>query len=590
YLFEIGMRSAVTEALLANGALQGVLILAAAQPQAFTMAHRDILSEIANQLAVAMQTARLREQLQGYIRGLEQEVAERERAQEALQASEARYRDLIENASDIIYTHDLNGDFLSLNAAGEHLIGYFREEVRGLNIAHVVAADHLETARAAMAQQLRGEAPQLHEVELVTKAGRQLPVELSTRLIYEGSTAVGVQGIARDVTARKQAEEALAFKTAVLETQQETSPDGILVVGEHGSLISFNERFRAMWDIPPAIMALRDDEQALQSVLDKVVDPEGFLARVRFLAANREQTSHEEIHLCDGRVLDRYSAPMFGTDGKYYGRVWYVRDVTDRVRAQAAISELNAELEQRVRERTAQLEAANQELQAFSYSVSHDLRAPLRHIEGFSQALREEHGAQLDAEARDYLDRIQLAVRRMGQLIRDLLSLSQVTLRDMAPEVVQLGTLALEIGSALESEALQRQVEFVVAPDLAARGDARLLRIALENLLGNAWKYTSRQPTARIEFGATEHGDGVAYFVRDNGTGFDMEHAKKLFQPFERLHRSEQFEGTGIGLAIVQRIIHRHGGHIWAESAPGQGATFYFTLDGSAASSALRAG
>jgi len=253
-------------------------------------------------------------------------------------------------------------------------------------------------------------------------------------------------------------------------------------------------------------------------------------------------------------------------------------EVAERKRAEDEARALNTHLERRVRERTAELEVTNQELEAFNVSVSHDLYAPLRSIDGFSEALLEEYGDRLDDQGHDYLRRIRAAALRMTQLIDDLMSLSRVARSDMEREVVDLSRLARTIAAELQRTQPDRQVMFRIASKLCAQGDARLLRVAVENLLGNTWKFTSKQPRATIEVGVTEAQGQPTYFVRDNGTGFDMTYVGRLFSPFNRLHSAAEFAGSGIGLATVQRIIHRHGGRIWAEGAVGQGATFYFTL------------
>jgi light-regulated signal transduction histidine kinase (bacteriophytochrome) len=242
------------------------------------------------------------------------------------------------------------------------------------------------------------------------------------------------------------------------------------------------------------------------------------------------------------------------------------------------LRKLTEELEQRVIARTAQLDAANKELESFSYSVSHDLRAPLRSIDGFSQALLEDYPDKLDETGKGYLNRVRGASQRMAQLIDDLLEMSRLTRKEMKRESVDLTAMAQKIAAELKESQPERKVEFIIQEGLAANGDARLLDAVLENLLDNAWKFTGKHPQARIEFGTTQHEGKPAFYVRDDGVGFDMTYADKLFASFQRLHAPTEFSGTGVGLATVQRIIHRHGGRVWAEAEVEKGATFYFTL------------
>ena len=301
-----------------------------------------------------------------------------------------------------------------------------------------------------------------------------------------------------------------------------------------------------------------------------------------------ETASYRRLHtFADGRQrnLEVTVLPQFDADGTVCGCYTFGVDITERVRAEAALRaskeqlrQLNAELERRVLERTQQLEAANRELTAFSYSVSHDLRAPLRSIDGFSRLLETEHADKLNAGGRDYLQRIRRASQRLGELIEDLLQLTQLTRGGVRRERVDLSRMAAHILADLRAAAPEREVETIIEEGVFAEGDARLLQVALENLLGNAWKFTSRNAHASIRFG-TVAGDGVTeIYVRDNGAGFDPKYAGRLFGAFQRLHTEQEFAGSGIGLATVQRVVHAHGGAIRAEAQPGAGASFYFTV------------
>jgi PAS domain S-box-containing protein len=312
-----------------------------------------------------------------------------------------------------------------------------------------------------------------------------------------------------------------------------------------------------------AIVGLTDHDLFPPEIADE------FRANDRQAAQSGGPVQVEEVAPGDDglRTYITVKFPLLDSAGRAYAVGGISTDITDRKRA-----------EEQVLHRTAELEASTKELDAFAYSVSHDLRAPLRALHGFSQILLEDYESRLDDDGRQYLQRIQANVAHMGQLIDDLLRLSHVTRTDLNRERTDIGALAGEIIARLREADPQRHVEVTIADDLVATCDSQLMRVALDNLLSNAWKFTSKREHAIIDVGAVcDHGTEM-FFVRDNGAGFDMRYASKLFDPFQRLHTMDEFEGTGIGLAIVNRIVTRHGGQIWAESEPGNGATFFFAF------------
>jgi PAS domain S-box-containing protein len=274
------------------------------------------------------------------------------------------------------------------------------------------------------------------------------------------------------------------------------------------------------------------------------------------------------------------TSPIHDEQGRYIGALATITDVTERRESEEQVRKLNEQLEYRIAERTAQLEFSNRELEAFAYSVAHDLRAPLRSIASFSDALTEDCASNLDKVGLDYLRRIRGGAERMAELIDGILALSRVNRTALSPSRCDLSAMARAVTEQLQSLQPERKVRCSIQEGLVERGDPQLLRSVLENLLGNAWKFTRERPEAEVEFGARqEPGGGHTYFVRDNGAGFNMEYRDKLFGVFQRLHTQREFEGTGVGLATVQRIVRRHGGRIWGEGHPGLGACFSFTLN-----------
>jgi PAS domain S-box-containing protein len=379
------------------------------------------------------------------------------------------------------------------------------------------------------------------------------------------------------MTDNNQGEKALRDDKARLTGIIDSAADAIITVDDGERILLFNRAAEKMFRCPA--------NEALGQPLDRFV-PECVLPtsspQIHVLGWTGLQTRAPAdvaaaLRTAGGEFPVEASISQFESDGRKFYTV-ILRDITERRRAEEEALRLSKELEQRVAERTAQLQAANRELEVFSYSVSHDLRAPLRHISGFSQALLEDYEDKLDEEGRLYLQALRKASQEMAQLIDGMLQLSRVTRGEMRHETVNLSELAHATVASLQEEAAGRNVTISIEEGLASHGDKRLLQIMLDHLLGNAWKFTSKLRQAEVVFGREQRDGQHLFFVRDNGVGFDMAYAGKLFSAFQRLHSAEEFEGTGIGLATVQRIINRHGGRVWAESAVGDGATLYFTL------------
>lgn len=422
---------------------------------------------------------------------------------------------------------------------------------------------------------LRGEIPE--DVELyVTSPGSPAGkwLKMRARPLFDGAKRpFGVVTVLRDVTEQKRAENALRENEEKFRSFVEATNEWIWSIDSQGKLTYSNPAASAILGYEPGELIGKPIESLLHEE-----DRRRFEYRLRQCVAQKRCWAGVVLRWNQSNGSSRYTesnaVPILGSNGQVIGMRGADRDITERRATEMHIEHLNHQLEQRV----AQLNAANKELEAFSYSVSHDLRAPLRSIDGFSQALLEDYGDQLDRVGRDYLQRVRAASQRMAQLIDDLLQLSRVARNELSQQSVDLTALAKTVGAELAARHQNRAVEFVVAPNLTAYADLQLLRIVMENLLDNAWKFTRINPAARVEVGAADYKGDHTYFVRDNGVGFDMEYAGKLFGAFQRLHAATEFEGTGIGLATVQRIINRHGGQIEAEAVIGQGATFYFTL------------
>ena len=386
-------------------------------------------------------------------------------------------------------------------------------------------------------------------------------------------TASGI--VHRDIAERKRAEETLKRLAAIVES----SDDAIVSKSLDGIIQSWNRGAERLYGYPTqeavgqsvAILTLPGGKDEIRDILTRVVKGE----RVERYETRRMRKDGQQID------VSLTASPVKDSSGQVVSVSTIARDITDRRRAKEEIQKLNERLEERVAERTAALEAANKELEAFTYSVSHDLRAPLRHIDGFSKLLVERHRAELSPDAQEYVVMIRDSALQMGMLIDDLLNLARVGRMQLRMQVTGLNSLVEEVRGVLNRENADRLIKWKVATLPFVECDPALMKQVFANLLSNAVKFSRPRKPAVIEVGVTDQDGARAVFVRDNGVGFSMKYAHKLFGVFQRLHRSEDFEGTGVGLAIVQRIIHKHGGRVWAQAELDKGATFYFTVGSS---------
>ena len=453
------------------------------------------------------------------------------------------------------------------NHAFETLTGRKAHDVLGKKLDILFPDDSKEASMGYIRKAASGERWEVVEIPILRLDGEVRTVLWNSANIYDsnGKTAVATIAQGQDITERKRAEEALRSSLDYLDNLFNYANAPIIVWNPRFEITRFNHAFEQLTG--------RRAEEVLGKGLDILFPDnsrETSMNYIRKTVAERWEVKEISILRTDGsvRTVLWNSATLYASDGKTpTATIAQGQDITERKKAEEQLKQSNTELE-----------ASNKELEAFSYSVSHDLRAPLRSMEGFSSALIEDYAEKLDEQGKKYLRHVQESSELMGHLIDDLLKLSRVTRSEMNYEEVNLSELVKKIAAELAAAEPGRKIELKIAPNITANGDRNLLRLALNNLLGNAWKFSSKVASPRIEMGITERNGKRAYFIRDNGAGFDMAYVDKLFKPFQRLHAASMFPGTGIGLATVQRIVRRHGGEVWAESKPGEGATFYFML------------
>ncbi|MFZ5659267.1 MAG: PAS domain S-box protein [Pseudomonadota bacterium] len=531
-----------------------------------------LAEELARRGALAVDNALLYREARLAEASLRESQASQQASEELLRISEERYRSLVQATSQAVWLANGGGEVIADNAFWRELTGQAEGQMLGWGWEEAVhprdrdrvVREWLESviAKSAFQSELRVHGP---------AGDRHVAVRAVPVCDRYGSVREYV-GTLSDITERKQAEEALQASEARFRATFNQAAVGMALATASGELLQVNQRLCEITGYACG--------ELLQRTFRDITHPDDL--ETELALRRRLLTGEIPVYDLEKRYIRR-NGQLFWVNatvslvrtetGAPAYTIAVIQDITERRRAEAAVQRLNAELERRVAERTAELEA-------FSYSVSHDLRAPLRAIDGFSLVLLEDYGEALDAAGREHLTRVRRASQRMSGIIDAMLNLARLSRDALRREPLDLSARARDIAERLCQSEPARPVAFDIAGGLTATGDPRLLGAVLENLLGNAWKFTRKQADARIEFGAFAQDGQTVYFVRDNGAGFDMAYADKLFGAFQRLHSPGEFEGHGIGLATVARIIARHGGRIWAEGAVGRGATFYFTLGG----------
>lgn len=545
--------------------------------------------------------------------GVTHDITERRNAEDNLRRKEQLYQTLIENAPDGVAIIDLEGKFVFVSPSARKMFGYGNEDTDLINPAEATHPEDLQSVLTVINDVVMDpESAETIQYRFRRKDGSWRWIESTFSNLENSSKQRGIVINFRDITERKQAEDALRESERKFRQIYENTATGISLANSRGQFLSGNPAILKLLGYSEeeyTCLSIDDISHPDDLVKNKILYKELWDGKRNFFSMEKRNISKNgDIvwgQLTCTIVRDKESSPQYAigmienigdrkraeekvkTDQAELQRLLLATEqsrrallsmVEDQKLAEEKIRQLNAELELRVRDRTAQLQNANRELEAFSYSVSHDLRAPLRALDGFSSILVSEYGNVLDEKGHHYLTRIQEASRRMGQLINDLLSLSRVTRTEFIRQNVNLTEVALEVVGEYKSQEPERDIEFVIAPDMLVQGDIQLLKIALGNLISNAVKFSKFRKTAKISIGVEQRDGERFFYVRDNGAGFDMEYARKLFIPFQRLHSTNEFPGTGIGLVIVQRIINRHGGKIWPEARVNKGATFFFTL------------
>ncbi len=517
----------------------------------------------------------------GYIYLVRREV---KRRTAALADSENRFRQMADSINSVFWISSADGSkMIYASPAYEKIWGHsleslYRNPGSWMHNVHPDDRARMQENIAALLSSPNA-APLVREYRIIRPDGTQCWIADRSYPVYDNNGVMyRIAGIAEDITARKLAELGLVRSRAEFEAIFNAISDAVGYSDLDRNLMLINPAFTKIFGYSSEEIVGKNTEMLYANKADFIQQ-----GQRQFDKHSAIKNAAYEVRYIrkDGSTFigDTLGAKVFDNDGSTIGFICVIRDVTQRKQVESELLRHRGHLEELVAERTAELSNLNRELEAFSYSVSHDLRAPLRAINGFSTLLCEEYQQQLDNDARDYLNRIVKASVKMERLIDDLLQISRVSRAEFNKENIDLSAMAEEILTSLHNEEPGRHIKWEIEHGLTAKGDRTLLHVMMENLLGNAWKYTSKTANAEIRFFRSKiNGQADAFCIEDNGIGFDAKYKDKIFQPFQRLHTDQEFEGTGIGLATVNRVIRRHSGTVWAESIIGKGSRFYFRL------------
>jgi PAS domain S-box-containing protein len=521
-----------------------------------------------------------------HILSITRDITDRKKVEEEIKSSEEKYRLLAENVSDVIWILDTSTMYFTyVSPSVERLRGYTPEEIMAVPMTHALTPEGAkyvteQTQKRSSAILSGKEQPGTYytdEVEQPCKDGAMVWTEVVTTFyVNKKNGRVEVLGVTRNITERKKNEQELNKMGKHYQALIEKAPDGIILLNQHGRFKFVSTSARKMFgyglneDIStdPSTLTHPDDYPMVIGEIGRLLQDPTYIPTLQYRFAHKNG-SWIWVESTFSNLLTEPSVESI---------VINFRNINDRKLAEDEISKLNVSLELRVNERTSQLEAANSELQAFAYSVSHDLRAPLRAIDGFSKFVLEDYGSKLDPEGQRLLGLIRSNTQKMDKLITDILALSRVTRSEHKKSKIDMTKMALSMFNEVASSEIEGKIEVRINPLPEITGDPTYIKLVWINLISNAIKFSSLESHPEIIISGQQENDYNVYSVKDNGVGFNPEYSHKLFGVFQRLHKVNEFEGTGVGLAIVQRIVHRHGGKVWAESKEGQGATFYFSL------------